>query len=118
MAHETAVRRADAQAAHGPVDPVRPAELAADGIGEVLDVFLVPESTQLGIGGNGRSVHLHCTDTEGEWLLELLPDRVGVARGHAKGDCVARGTASDLVVASGSPSGVDHAACGTVGAAV
>jgi uncharacterized protein (TIGR03083 family) len=98
MAHETAVHRADAQAAHGPVEPVVPAELAADGIDEVLEVFLAPRSERLRIGGDGRSLHLHCTDTEGEWLLELLPDRVVVGRGHAKGDCAARGSASDLML--------------------
>jgi hypothetical protein len=47
---------------------------------------------------NGDTVHLNCTDTEGEWLLALERDRVDVRTGHAKGDCAARGSASDLLL--------------------
>jgi hypothetical protein len=42
------------------------------------------------------SVHLHCTDSEGEWLVH--PDgRVEAI--HAKGDAAIRGPASDLLLA-------------------
>jgi uncharacterized protein (TIGR03083 family) len=95
MAHETAVHRADAQSAHGAIAPV-PAPLARDGVDEVLDVMLARlRDVQ---AGTGESVHLHCTDADGEWLLTLEPDRVRVRLGHAKGDCAARGSASDLLL--------------------
>ena len=42
------------------------------------------------------SVHLHCTDTEGEWFVH--PDG-RVEPIHAKGDVAIRGTASDLLLA-------------------
>jgi predicted lipid carrier protein YhbT len=90
------VHRVDAQAAHDRVAPVTPPELASDGIAEVLDVMLA--RLRDAAAGNGETVHLHCTDTEGEWLLTLEPERVRVRLGHAKGDCAARGTASDLLL--------------------
>jgi hypothetical protein len=43
-------------------------------------------------------VHLHCTDTEGEWLIVRAGDDLVVTREHAKGDVAARGTASDLML--------------------
>jgi uncharacterized protein (TIGR03083 family) len=97
MAHETAVHRVDAQSGHGEPEPV-PAALAADGVGELLDVFLAPNSEGEPVGGRGESLHLHANDTEGEWQLRLLPAGVEVERGHAKGDAAARGPASDLLL--------------------
>jgi uncharacterized protein (TIGR03083 family) len=96
MAHESAVHRVDAQAAHGDADPVAPT-LAVDGIDEAFDVLIAP-------GASGRhcgddvSVHLHATDTEGEWLARLEPEGVVVERRHAKGDAAARGRANDLLL--------------------
>jgi uncharacterized protein (TIGR03083 family) len=97
MAQETAVHRVDAESAHG--DPRRvPAALSADGVSELLEVFLAPHADGEPVGGRGESLHLHATDTEGEWQLRLLATGVEVARGHAKGDAAARGTASDLLL--------------------
>ena len=96
MAHEVTVHRADAQSAHGEIAPVTPPELARDGVAEVLDVMLA--RLRDARAGNGETIHLHCTDTAGEWLLALEPDRVRVSLGHAKGGCAARGSASDLLL--------------------
>jgi predicted lipid carrier protein YhbT len=96
MAHETAVHRADAESAHGEIAPVVPAALASDGVDEVLWTML--SRLRNARPGNGETVHLHCTDTEGEWLLTLQPDRVDVRDGHARADCAARGAASDLLL--------------------
>jgi uncharacterized protein (TIGR03083 family) len=96
QAHELAVHRWDAQAAAGTTAPIK-RELAVDGIQESLDI--VPAR---GLGakfvGNGETIHLHCTDGEGEWLLRLTPDGLVVTNEHAKGDVAARGTASDLLL--------------------
>lgn len=88
VAQELAVHRWDAQSATAAGSEPIDAELAADGIDELLEFF----------GGDGpldRSVHLHCTDTEGEWLVTAD----GVTREHAKGDAAVRGPASDLLLA-------------------
>jgi uncharacterized protein (TIGR03083 family) len=95
QAHETAMHRVDAQSARGDVDGIDP-ELAADGIDEWLDIVgntpFKPPPT-----GAGESLHFHCTDVEGEWLVRLVPTGIEVERMHAKGDVAARGTASDLL---------------------
>ena len=96
MADETSVHRWDAQCAAGEPEPIDGA-LAADGIDEFLDnVAYYPELR--GVVGPGDTLHLHCTDREGEWLLGLGPDGLTVRREHAKGDVAIRGTASDLAL--------------------
>lgn len=89
MALETAVHRWDADGA--PIDPA----LAVDGIDEVLHTF-VPILPAEHFDGTSGTVHLHATDTEGEWLITFGPDGVTTTEGHAKGDVALRGTASDL----------------------
>lgn len=95
-AHELAVHRYDVQAARGACGAIAPPALAVDGIDEVLDVLVSrrPPSGQAG----GESIHLHGTDPgiDAEWLIRLHPDRVEVARAHAKGDLALRGAVSDL----------------------
>jgi len=45
------------------------------------------------------SVHLHCTDTDGEWLITRLDaDGIEFRREHAKGDVAVRGRADDLLL--------------------
>ena len=45
------------------------------------------------------SVHLHCTDVDGEWLVVGEPGRRPVVtREHAKGACALRGPAADLLL--------------------
>lgn len=96
MAHETTVHAWDALWAAG-LSPVISPELASDGIDEFLYVMtpLVREGQPI-VGG---SVHVHCTDVEGEWLavpgdgLELV-----VTREHAKGSVALRGPAVDILL--------------------
>lgn len=96
MAQETAVHRWDAdQAAHRDM-PIE-AELASDGIDEFLHHFM--DDPIDGEALTGRSVHLHCTDVPGEWLVRSTEDDLEVTRQHAKGDCAIRGAASDILLA-------------------
>lgn len=97
MAHETAMHRWDAESAAGSPSPIE-ANLASDGIDEFLTHMLgdvVADAQPL-----GGSVHLHCTDVAGEWMVR--PTEAGglnVIREHAKGDAAIRATASDLLLA-------------------
>jgi uncharacterized protein (TIGR03083 family) len=98
MAHETTVHRWDGEAAVGEPLGVEP-ELAADGIDELLTVFL-PRHVEgaealVGLGG---TLHVHCADTAGEWLVELGDGTVAVTREHRKGDAAIRGGASDVLL--------------------
>jgi len=72
------------------------APLAADGVDEFLTLF-VPRWGKEAVGAGG-TLHFHCTDAEGEWLLLGSGDGVTVTREHAKGDAAARGSASDLML--------------------
>ena len=96
-AHETAVHRVDAQSAAGTPSPID-AELA------VRRHRRVPHRVRArawpdGLADlGGGTIHFHCTDVEGEWLIAPTGDDVVVTAEHAKGDVAARGTASDLLL--------------------
>ena len=90
------MHRWDAQLAAGHTEPIDHA-LAVDGIDEffALIPFWRREST---LHSSGESIHLHCTDGDGEWLVRLAANGVLVTREHAKGDVALRAPASDLVL--------------------
>ncbi len=94
MAHETAVHRWDGQGVTGRAEPFDGA-LAVDGIAEHLanlPSVVGPDPTT----GFGETLHLHCTDRDGEWLIRRGPDGLEVRPEHAKGDVALKGSASDL----------------------
>ncbi len=100
MAQETAVHRWDAQNAIGSADPID-ADLASDGVDEFLDAFLHPSlpGEEAQWHGAPATVHLHCTDVEGEWTVTLEPGAMPTyTRGHSKGDAAVRGRAHDLLM--------------------
>ena len=95
QACETAVHRWDGEAAVRTPAAVD-AELARDGIGELLELF-VPLMRRISKAEpNGERYHVHCTDTDGEWLVQFDADATTVTAEHAKGDVALRGAASDL----------------------
>jgi uncharacterized protein (TIGR03083 family) len=98
QAHEVALHRVDAEVAAGRLAALD-GELARDGIDEFLDV-VVGFRLRERMTGAGETVHFHRTDGEGEWLVRLTPDGPVVERTHAKGDVAARGSASDLLLAT------------------
>jgi uncharacterized protein (TIGR03083 family) len=93
MTHETAVHRVDAETTTPGGPGAIDASLALDGIDEFLTLFL-PRALREH-GPLGVSVHLHCTDAAGEWLIR--PDGSWI-EGHEKGDAAIRGAASDLLL--------------------
>jgi uncharacterized protein (TIGR03083 family) len=91
MAHETAVHHWDAEPHR--MDPA----LSADGVDEHLELFAprIPGERFEGVQG---TLHLHATDTDGEWLIHLTADGVRFEHGHAKGDVALRATTGDLLM--------------------
>ena len=66
-------------------------------VDEMLDVFVGLTRVLFEAPGVGESAHLHCTDTEGEWLITFpAPSERVVTREHAKGDVAVRGTAPGM----------------------
>lgn len=98
MAHETVVHRWDAQCAHSAVTPIE-AALAVDGIAEMMDTVLPRAlADNPGRPSLGGTLHVHCTDVDGEWLVEVVQGEASVRVEHAKADCAVRGPASDLLL--------------------
>lgn len=91
MAQETAMHRRDG--AGGPID----AALAVDGVDELLELF-VPRLPAARLAGLAGSLHLHATDTDGEWLVRMAPEGITFEHGHAPGDVALRGRAEDLLL--------------------
>lgn len=103
MAHETAIHRVDAELAVGraavtSADAVD-AELASDGIDEYLTVMVAGAAQRRGRQLPASTLHVHCTDVHGEWLVVAKGSSVSVQREHAKGDVALRGPASSLLLA-------------------
>jgi uncharacterized protein (TIGR03083 family) len=99
MTHETTVHRADAEIAAGirpQIDPVT----AADGIDEFL--ANLPTSRRpaehLGSLPAGASLHLHATDSDGEWLIRFSGDGISWERGHSKATAAVRGPVGPLLL--------------------
>ncbi len=97
QALETVVHRWDVQAAADPghLDPIAP-DLAVEGIDEFLADFLprfFPANASDAITG---TLHLHATDTPGEWWLDFDAEGLSTRRQHAKADTAVRGPAAGL----------------------
>lgn len=97
--HETAIHRADAQAARAEV-PVFSTEFACDGIDELLVGFLSRRRGKL-VADPPRSLLVAPTDSPLRWHITILPDRrdVGTGTPAAPADCTVAGSASDLYLA-------------------
>lgn len=101
MAHETAVHRYDAECALGTDGAASfvPAALAVDGIDEILDTIVptmvAARAAQSVTSSLGGTLHAHCTDVPGEWLVSV-DESVELRREHAKGDAAVRAPASEL----------------------
>lgn len=98
MAQETLVHRWDTELGAGirgaPMDPA----VAADGVDEYLDVF-AGMTRLLHAAPAGPSIHVHCTDSDGEWLVELPAEGERVlTRQHAKAAVALRGPAEGLLL--------------------
>lgn len=93
MAHESAVHRFDAQNAHGIQEPIA-AELAADGIDELIDIIVPRVYSRDQVTGPSGTVALHSTDGDVWHLLLEAPgvrrvERIETPQVDATGTCSA-----------------------------
>jgi uncharacterized protein (TIGR03083 family) len=97
QAQETVVHRWDAEQAVGDVTPIDPV-LASDGVDEYFEVMLPRRLERDGPPLPSGSLHVHCTDTPGEWTVRIVDGALAVERAHAKGDAALRGPAEALLL--------------------
>jgi uncharacterized protein (TIGR03083 family) len=97
MLHETTVHRVDAELAIGAKPQLDP-EVAADGIDELLSILAVRNAKGLSELPAGESVHLHATDSDGEWLITFEPGGYAWQRGHAKATAAVRAPVALLLL--------------------
>lgn len=95
MAHEVMMHRVDAEIAAGSLSQIEEV-IAADGIDEKFTVFLPWFGDRVRLNG---TLHVHCSDTDGEWMLVPTATGVEVTREHGKGDVAFRGPAQLLLLA-------------------
>jgi len=95
MAQEALMHRFDAEIAAGDLSQTDEL-ICADGIDEKLAVFLPWFGDKVHLA---HTLHLHCSDTDGEWMLGPRAGGVAVAREHGKGDAALRGPAQLLLLA-------------------
>jgi uncharacterized protein (TIGR03083 family) len=98
MAHESAIHRFDAQAAHGVVQPLE-ADLAGDGIDELVDYLVHRVYSRDGVTGPTGTVRLESTEND-IWDLRLEPSDVLRTDAVKEPDATARGTSSELLLAA------------------
>jgi uncharacterized protein (TIGR03083 family) len=95
--HELTVHLWDAQDAIGDAAIIEPA-VASDGVDEYLSMMLPRRIIRDGGELPTSSLHVHCTDSPGEWLVWSAGDELQLRREHAKGDAALRGTAEALLL--------------------
>jgi uncharacterized protein (TIGR03083 family) len=100
--HEATVHRADAVLAVGG-DFELPAELAADGVTEWIDLLTVGADLHKPPLQRGLTLHLHATDDglgpTGEWTITHDEDGLQWSHDHIKGEVAVRGSAVNLLLA-------------------
>lgn len=95
QAMETAVHLHDMEQAVGSPGTME-AELAADGADEVLTEILPYYLSRRPVPDLKGSLHLHATDTAGEWSVDFSVSPAAVSREHVKADTALRGPAAGL----------------------
>lgn len=95
QAVETAVHLFDVEQAVGQPGDMEP-ELAADGVDELLSELLPGYLSRHPVAGLAGTLHLHATDTPGEWSVDFGAADLDVRRDHSKADTAVRGPATGL----------------------
>ena len=91
------MHRWDAESAAGTTTPID-AALASDGIDEYFELGLPRVVVREGVALPAGSLHVHCTDVEGEWLVREEGGALELRREHAKGDAAVRGPAEVVLL--------------------
>lgn len=88
---ETAIHRVDAEQASQDPTPI-PAVDSIDGVDELFTEVLAGREREMPAG----SLHLHQTDGDGEFMLQVANGEIMVSHEHAKGDAAVRASGEEL----------------------
>ncbi len=97
QALETVIHRWDAEQAVGVAARID-AELASDGIDEYFELAIPRLVERRGLALPTGSLHVHCTDIDGEWLVWTDETGYRMIREHQKGDAALRGPAEAMLL--------------------
>jgi uncharacterized protein (TIGR03083 family) len=98
QAIEVLVHRWDCEsAAFGWGNPLD-SDLAADGVGELVEVLAPRQHRRSSQSAAGETYHFHRTDGPGEWFVRFGADGLEVTAEHAKADVALRGSAADMLL--------------------
>ena len=99
QALEVSIHRWDAEQAAGVAASLDPL-VAADSIDEHLRLIMprVVRRTKADVSRFVGDVHVHCTDTDGEWTFDVHDGALRVTTGHGKATTAVRGPASDVAL--------------------
>jgi uncharacterized protein (TIGR03083 family) len=102
MTHETAMHRADAILALGQEYDLDN-DVAVDAIDEWMELGSLPMHFDIHpwmreLLAPGRTLHLHATDTEAEWVVDLTGDAITWRRSHEKAPVAVRGPVVELLL--------------------
>jgi uncharacterized protein (TIGR03083 family) len=95
QALETAMHRWDAQTAIG-VQAMLDPELSSEGIQEYFEMGLPRVLSRAEVDPPASSLHVHCTDVDGEWLVWGDKGEYRMLPVHDKGDAAIRGPAANI----------------------
>lgn len=95
LAHEAIIHRSDGELTAGLTPEVAP-DLAADGVGELLQIFLARPGRPLTDDGPAAVVHLRGRDRPCEWSVRLGGPEIVVQEGPEAEDCGIVGPAAEL----------------------
>lgn len=105
--HESTVHRADAAMAIGVPYVIEP-DLAADGVSELLGILTERHDDVPVPLRPGQSLHLHATDSDGEWVVRGADGGISWEHGHVKATTAVRGSSADLLLACSRRLPPDH----------
>lgn len=97
QAQETSIHRWDAERAAG-IESTIDSALASDGIDEYFELVVPGQMRRRTFQMPTGSLHLHCTDIDGEWFVWNDESGYNLERTHRKGDAALRGPAAALVL--------------------
>ncbi len=100
MLAEALMHRVDVELALGRTPEIDPA-VAADAIEELLDnltAFAWLAEQRAGLAPAGETIHLHASDSDGEWLVEMAGSELNWSRTHAKASAAATGPGGALLM--------------------